>query len=25
MGIGIHTVRSWIYFHNRRNDQLQFR
>ena len=25
MGIGIHTVRSWIYFHKRRNDQLQFR
>lgn len=23
MGVGIHTVRSWIYFHKRRNDQLQ--
>jgi hypothetical protein len=23
MGVGIHTVRAWVYFYNRRNDSIQ--
>lgn len=23
--VGIHTVRAWVYFYNRRNDAIQFR